>query len=95
MNGTWKKTNKIYDLCGGDYTYLNSNWNKKFRLEILRLLSEKEVITKNFTDLENIHKNVLDKKLLDYDFDSGVNGITKELYDVDDSFMNTYYSFIK
>jgi len=95
LSGTWKKTNKIYDLCGKDYTYLNSHWNKKFRLEILRLLSEKEVITKDFTDLENIHKNVLDKKLLDYDFDSGVNGITKELYDVDDSFMNIYYSFIK
>ena len=95
MNGIWEKTNKIYDLCDGDYTYLNSYWNEKFRLEILRLLRQKKVITKNFSNLENIHKNVLDKKLLDYDFNSGVNGITKELYDVDDSFMDVYYSFIK
>jgi len=95
LNGTWKKTNKIYDLCDGDYTYLKSNWNEKFRLEILRLLRQKKVITKNFSNLEYIHKNVLDKKLLDYDFNSGVNGITKELYDVDDSFMEVYYSFIK
>ncbi len=95
LNGTWKKTNKIYDLCDGDYTYLKSNWNEKFRLEILRLLRQKKVITKNFSNLENIHKNVLDTKLLNYDFNSGVNGITKELYDVDDSFMDVYYSFIK
>mgnify|MGYP003133036025 FL=1 len=95
MNGTWEKTNKIYDLCDGDYTYLNSYWNEKFRLEILRLLKQKKVVDKDFTDLENIHKNVLDTNLLDYDFNSGVNGITKKLYDIDDSFMNTYYSFVK
>jgi len=95
MSGTWKKTNKIYDLCDGYYTYLKSNWNEKFRLEILRLLKQKEVISKDFSDLENIHKNVLDKNLLDYDFNSGVNGITKKLYDVDDSFMEVYHSFIK
>ena len=95
MSGTWKKTNKIYDLCDGDYTYLKSNLNEKFRLEILILLKQKEVISKDFSDLENIHKNVLDKNLLDYDFNSGVNGITKKLYDVDDSFMEVYHSFIK
>ena len=61
MNGIWKKTNKIYDLCDGDYTYLKSYWNERFRLEILRLLKQKEVISKDFSDLENIHKNVLDK----------------------------------
>ena len=95
MSGIWKKTNKIYDLCGKDSTYFFSYWNENFRLEILRLLKEKEVIDKSFEDLENIHKYVIDKDLLDYDFNSGVNGITKKLYDVDKSFMDVYHSFLK
>ena len=95
MNGTWKKINKIYDICGKDYTYLNSTWNKTFRAEIIILLKEKKVIHNGFKDLENIHKNVFDKTLLDYDFNSGVNGITRNLYDVDDSFMDIYYLFLK
>ena len=95
MNGIWRKTNKIYDMCNKDYTYLYSHWNKTFRHEILRLLKEKKVVDKNFTDLENIHKYILDNELTNYDFNSGVNGITKKLYDIDESFINTYYLFLQ
>ena len=72
-----------------------SNWNKIFKKDIIRLLKNKKVVSDKFWYLENIHNEILDNSLLDYDFNSGVNGITKELYDVDDSFMEVYYSFIK
>ena len=108
MKDIWKKENKIYEICNQDYRYLESNylsfngdyiidstWNLNFRKEILRLLKKKKVISYNFNKLEEIHNYVLDKSLLEYDFDSGVNGITKKLYDVDKSFMKVYENFIK
>ena len=95
MNGIWQKTNKIYDLCDGDYTYLKSKWNTIFKKDIIRLLKNKKVVSDNFWYLENIHNEILDDSLLDYDFNSGVNGITKKLYDVDKSFMDVYHSFLK
>ena len=33
--------------------------------------------------------------MTNYDFNSGVNGITKKLYDIDESFINTYYLFLQ
>ena len=74
---------------------IKSNWNLIFRKEIIRLLKNKKVVNKNFTKLENIHNEVLDKSLKDYEFNSGVNGITKKLYETDDIFMKNYYSLVK
>tara|TARA_Y100000361_G_scaffold154281_1_gene179282 strand:- start:2726 stop:3520 length:795 start_codon:yes stop_codon:yes gene_type:complete len=90
-----KKTNKIYEIFDKDSQYLNSDWNVKFREQILRLLKKANVVDSNFEDLENIHKNLLDKSLLDYCMASGVNGITKHLYDVDNEFVKVYHSFMK
>lgn len=87
--------NKIYELSPEGYLYLDSEWNVKFREETLRLLKEKNIINKEVIDLENIHQHVLDKSLIDYDFNSGVNGITKALYDVDDTFLGLYNEFLK
>ena len=108
MKNIWKKENKIYESGVQDYKYLESSylsfngahiidstWNLSFRNEILRLLKKKKVISYNFDKLEEIHNYVLDESLLEYDFDSGVNGITKKLYDVDESFMKVYKNFIK
>ena len=90
-----KKTNKIYDIFKNDHKYLNFDWNIKFRNQILRLLKKAGVVDDNFEDLEEMHKYVLDKSLLDYCMASGVNGITKHLYDVDDGFVEVYHSFMK
>ena len=74
---------------------VKSKWNLIFRDEILRLLVNKKVVKSDFKNLENIHNEVLDKSLKEYEFNSGVNGITKKLYDTDDTFMKTYHLFIK
>jgi len=87
--------NKIYETSPKGYTYLDSSWNDKFREETLRLLKEKNIINKEVNDLENIHSYVIDKSLIDYEFNSGVNGITKELYDVDNKFLELYKEFLK
>ncbi len=47
-----------------------------------------------FDELENIHKSVGDD-LTSYDFDYGINGITKALYDMDDEFISIYHDFVK
>jgi len=87
--------NKIYSLSSEDYLYLDSKWNAKFRSKVLRFLEEKKVIPEDFNDLENIHSFILDKSLVDYDFNSGVNGITKCLYDIGEDLTNIYYEFLK
>lgn len=87
--------NKIYEISPKGYMYLDSDWNIKFRKETLRLLKEKNIIDKDITDLENIHQFVKDKSLIDYDFNSGVNGITRALYDIDTPFLELYNEFLK
>jgi len=87
--------NKIYTLSSKDSIYLNSEWNTKFRNEIIQTFIDKNLVPDNFSDLENIHLHILDKSLIDYDFNSGVNGITKHLYDVNENLVNLYYEFLK
>ena len=35
-----------------------SKWNRIFRQEVIRLLSERNIVDKDFSDLENLHKNI-------------------------------------
>jgi len=86
--------NKIYKIANDCYTYLESEYNIKFRNEVLRLLKEKKIIPNNTLSLENIHQYVINKSLIDYDFASGVNGITKALYEVDENFLSLYKEFL-
>tara|TARA_R100000008_G_C3585995_1_gene172348 strand:- start:1203 stop:1964 length:762 start_codon:yes stop_codon:yes gene_type:complete len=72
-----------------------SDWNIIFRKEIIRLLKKEKVVDNDFINLENIHSEILDKSLIEYDFNSGVNGITRKLYETDDDFLKTYHTFIK
>lgn len=72
-----------------------SNWNKIFKKDIIRLLKNKKVVSDKFWYLENIHNEILDNSLLDYEFNSGVNGITKKLYETDEIFIKNYHKFIK
>jgi hypothetical protein len=87
--------NKIYEIFQNDYQYIESDWNVKFRNETLRLLKEKNVINEDINDLENLHQHVNDKYLINYDFNSGVNGITRALYDVDNKFLDLYKEYLK
>ena len=66
---------------------VTSKYNLMLRDEIIRLLINGGVVEESFTALEDIHNNVLDESLLDYEFNSGVNGITERLYEVDDMFL--------
>jgi|TARA_R110001583_G_scaffold72898_3_gene203537 hypothetical protein len=87
--------NKIHSIFQKDHAYINSDWSVKFRNETIRLLREKKVINNEIDELENIHEHVNNKSLIDYDFNSGVNGITKTLYDVDTKYMILYHKFLK
>ena len=74
---------------------ISSKYNLILRDEIIRLLINSGVVEESFTTLEDIHNNVLDESLLDYEFNSGVNGITERLYEVDDMFLAVYYRLLK
>jgi hypothetical protein len=57
-------------------------------------LTIKKRLNIEFDKLENIHKSV-DDHLTSYDFDYGINGITKVLYDMDEEFVLIYHDFVK
>ena len=97
MSGTnlqWNKTNKIYDLFNTDHLYIQTKFIKQFRNRIVELLIDKKLVNKKFTNLENLHNEILNKDLINYEFESGVNGITKLFYDVDDKLINIYINFL-
>ena len=95
MNGIWKKTNRIYEGYDEDWGWIKSDFTTWFKYEILKILKDRKVIDSIFIDLENLHEYVLDKSLMEYDFDSGVNGITKKLYDSDKELSEVYKLFLK
>jgi hypothetical protein len=87
--------NKIYTLSSEDHFYLDSEWNVKFRDKVINFLKDENLVSNDFNNLENIHNHILDKSLIDYDFNSGVNGITKHLYSIEEKLIDIYYSFLK
>ena len=95
MNGIWKKTNRIYEGYDEDWGWIKSDFITPFKYEILKILKDRKVIDSIFIDLENLHEHVSDKSLMEYDFNSGVNGITKKLYDSDKELSDIYKLFLK
>ena len=93
MNGIWKKTNRIYEGYDEDWGWIKSDFITPFKYEILKILKDRKVIDSIFIDLENLHEHVSDKSLMEYDFNSGVNGITKKLYDSDKELSDIYKLF--
>ena len=87
--------NKIYNISQKDHAYIKSDWSIKFRNETIRILHKNKIINNEVTELEKIHEYINDKSLIDYDFESGVNGITKSLYEVDNKYMLLYHKFLK
>jgi hypothetical protein len=75
----------------------NINLQENFYTTQLRKYFDKAIkkrLNIDFDELENIHKNV-DEELTAYDFDYGINGLTRALYDMDDEFISIYHNFIK
>lgn len=75
----------------------NLNLEENFYTEQLRSYFDstiKKRLNIEFDKLENIHKGANDD-LTTYDFDFGINGITKALYDMDEEFISIYHNFIK
>ncbi len=60
--------------------YYNSTIKKRLNIE--------------FDELENIHKNV-SEEFTTYDFDFGINDLTKSLYEMDEEFISIYHDFIR
>ena len=72
----------------------SSKWNKIFRKDLMRLLVERDIIGSSYEGLENLHLYV-DKELFDYSMEKGVNSLTVNFYDTDDTFLEIYYDFLK
>ena len=81
-----------------DIMKIPSKWNRVFRKEVIRLLSDRNIIDKQFFDLEKLHLCV-NKELFDYGPDIGhyaglENRLTIQMYETDDIFLETYYKFL-
>ena len=81
-----------------DIMKIPSKWNRVFRQEVIRLLSGRNIIDKQFLDLEKLYLFV-DKKLFDYGPDIGnyaglENRLTIQMYETDDIFLEIYYKFL-
>lgn len=87
--------NKINDLTDKSYLYLESKFNKLFRKELLDILKHRNIIENQIEDLENIDKHVIDKSLLEVDLTCGLNQISLQLYETNESFMKLYFQFLK
>jgi hypothetical protein len=65
------------------------------RTEVIRLLLAKQVIAGGLDiALEDLHE-VLDGEMRDYDFPSGVNGVSQLFYDNDVQFEKNYLGYLK
>ena len=76
-----------------DIIKIPSKWNRIFRKEVIRLLSERDVVDEKFFDLENLHKTV-DMKLFDYVVREKENELQHMLYKTDIKFISTYHRFL-
>ena len=75
-----------------DGIFIFCKWNLVFRELVVNFLKEKSLVPENFNNLENLHNEILDKSILDYEFDTGVNKLTHLLYDIDVE--DTYHKFL-
>jgi hypothetical protein len=81
-----------------DIMKIPSKWNRVFRQEVTRLLSDRNIVDKYFSDLEKLHLCV-NKELFDYGSDVGnyvglENKLTIQMYETDEVFSETYYKFL-
>ena len=93
MKNLFEIKSNIQKIYNGDYINLKeSNYTLQFRDYFNHTIKKRLNI--EFDELENIHKNV-SEDLTSYDFDFGINGITKALYEMDEEFISIYHNFIR
>ena len=69
--------------------------SRVLRSEVIRLLIAKQVIAGGLdVELEGLHE-VIDDSMRDYDFPSGVNGVSQLFYDNDVQFEKSYIEYLK
>jgi hypothetical protein len=72
---------------------IDTDWNIKFRNDIVRLIKSKNLTKTSDFKLEELH-NVVDEEHKHYDFNSGVNKFSEFLYETDEEFLRLYHQFI-
>tara|TARA_Y100001937_G_C7129744_1_gene336715 strand:+ start:2424 stop:3182 length:759 start_codon:yes stop_codon:yes gene_type:complete len=72
---------------------IDTDWNIKFRNDIVRLIKSKNLTKTSDFKLEKLH-NVVDEEHKHYDFNSGVNKFSEFLYETDEEFLRLYHQFI-
>lgn len=87
--------NKLSELTNECFLYLDSDFNNFFRMELLNILKERNIINEDVFDLENIDRYVIDKNLLEVDLTCGLNHISLQLYETNEKFMEIYLDFLK
>lgn len=68
--------------------------SQQIREQVIRILRDKNIVSSNFKDLEEIH-NHISSELREYNFDDGVNKLSTYLYDTDDEFHASYLNLIR
>ena len=76
-----------------DIVKIPSKWNRIFRKQVIRLLSDRNIIDNEFSDLENLH-NQIDIKLFNYVVREKENELQHIFYETDDKFIFTYHGFL-
>ena len=76
-----------------DIIKIPSKWNRIFRKQVIRLLSDRNIIDNEFSDLENLH-NQIDIKLFNYVVREKENELQHIFYETDDKFIFTYHGFL-
>ena len=71
---------------------INSNFNLKFRNEVLGILKYKKIISDDFFDLERLHEHISPDMCIDQDWPSGRPSFSSIFFDQDIS--NIYDNFI-
>ena len=81
--------NKFFKV---DDTFIKSESNLIFRDILINFLIENSLVSEDFNNLENLHNEILDKSVLDYELDTGINELTRLLYNIDTQ--DSYYEFL-
>lgn len=94
MRKEWSGESRFQKEFGTDAKDLDcGDFGQQFAREVLRILQSKGALSQN-VPLADIHKHIA-PELRDYNYDDGVNEISKLLYDTDETFVSLYHRFIK
>ena len=92
MKENYTEKRFFYEKFKTDDTFIKCEFNLVFRDLLINFLKENLLVSEDFNNLENLHNEILDKSVLDYEIDTGINKLTHLLYNID--VQDSYYEFL-